>query len=90
VNRRLAKRDTGPDSLRGDVLDFLVLDEYASTAPEPRTEVFRPAMGDKRGRALFIRTPRIKPFFTDLHQAASCRPDWQVFQFTTEEGGNVP
>jgi phage terminase large subunit len=67
-----------------------VLDEYASTAPEPWTEVLRPALADKRGRALFIGTPHGYNIFTDLHQAASCRPDWQVFQFTTEEGGNVP
>ena len=31
------------DSLRGDGLDFLVLDEYASIAPEAWTEVLRPA-----------------------------------------------
>jgi hypothetical protein len=46
------------DSLRGDGLDFLVLDEYASIAREAWTEVLRPALADRQGRALFIGTPR--------------------------------
>jgi hypothetical protein len=36
------------DSLRGDGLDFLVLDEYASIAREVWPEVLRPALADKR------------------------------------------
>ena len=39
------------DSLRGDGLDFLVLDEYASIAREAWPEVLRPALADKQGRA---------------------------------------
>jgi hypothetical protein len=46
------------DSLRGDGLDFLILDEYASIAREAWPEVLRPALADKQGRALFIGTPR--------------------------------
>jgi hypothetical protein len=77
------------DSLRGDGLDFLVLDEYASIASEAWSQVLRPALADKRGRALFIGTPRGYNHFYDLHKEAQNRPDWEVFQFTTEEGGNV-
>src|SRR5229473_4277323 len=40
------------DSLRGDGLDFLILDEYASIAQEAWTEVLRPARA-----ALFVGTP---------------------------------
>ena len=77
------------DSLRGDGLDFVVLDEYASMAQEAWTEVIRPALADKQGRALFIGTPRGHNHFFDLFHAVQGRPDWQTFQFTTEEGGNV-
>src|SRR5450756_2667291 len=42
------------DGLRGDGLDFLVLDEYATMAPEAWNQVLRPALADRRGRALFI------------------------------------
>jgi hypothetical protein len=77
------------DSLRGDGLDFLVLDEYASIAQEAWTEVLRPALADKQGRALFIGTPRGYNHFHDLYQAVQCRSEWTTFQFTTEQGGNV-
>jgi hypothetical protein len=77
------------DSLRGEGLDFLVLDEYASIAPEAWTEVLRPALADKRGRALFIGTPHGYNHFYDLQQKARDNPEWEVFQYTTEEGGNV-
>jgi hypothetical protein len=77
------------DALRGDGLDFLVLDEYASIAREAWPEVLRPALADRRGRALFIGTPRGHNHFYDLYQTMWNRPDWGTFQFTTEEGGNV-
>jgi hypothetical protein len=77
------------DSLRGDGLDFLVLDEYASIARQVWPEVLRPALADKQGRALFIGTPRGYDHFYDLYQKAQSQPHWATFQFTTEEGGNV-
>jgi hypothetical protein len=77
------------DSLRGDGLDFLVLDEFASMAREAWTEVLRPALADKQGRALFIGTPHGHNHFYDLYEAAQGRPQWATFQFTTEQGGNV-
>jgi hypothetical protein len=78
------------DALRGDGLDFLVLDEFASMAPAAWTEVLRPALADKQGRALFIGTPHGHNHFYDLYEAAQERPDWATFQYTTEQGGNVP
>jgi hypothetical protein len=78
------------DSLRGDGLDFVVLDEYASMAPEAWSEVLRPALSDRLGRALFIGTPKGLNHFYDLHQNAQAQAQWQAFRYTTEEGGNVP
>jgi len=77
------------DSLRGDGLDFLILDEYASIAREAWTEVLRPALADKQGRAVFIGTPRGYDHFYDLYQEAQGKESWKTFQFTTEQGGNV-
>ena len=77
------------DSLRGDGLDFLVLDEYASISPEAWTEVLRPALADRQGRALFIGTPQGFNHFHNLVERAETLPDWKVFQFTTAQGGNV-
>jgi len=77
------------DSLRGNGLDFLVLDEYASISAEAWPEVLRPALADKLGRALLIGTPRGHDHFYDLYESAHEQGHWQTFQFTTEEGGNV-
>lgn len=77
------------ENLRGDGLDFLVLDEYASMKPEAWTEVLRPALADKLGRALFIGTPKGFNHFHELHTNATGKPDWANFQFTTLDGGNV-
>lgn len=77
------------DSLRGDGLDFMVLDEFASMAPAAWTEVLRPALADKQGGALFIGTPRGHNHFFDLYEKAQSLLNWATFQFTTEQGGNV-
>jgi hypothetical protein len=77
------------DSLRGDGLDFLILDEYASIAREAWPEILRPALADKQGRALFIGTPHGYNHFYEMYQAVQHRPNWATFQFTTLEGGNV-
>jgi hypothetical protein len=78
------------DSLRGDGLNFVVLDEFASMAPQVWTEVLRPALADRQGGALFIGTPQGFNHFRELVESAEGRPDWKVFRFTTAEGCNVP
>lgn len=78
-----------PDSLRGQGLDFVVLDEYACISPAAWTEVLRPALADREGRALFIGTPKGFNHFYDLVESAKGQPDWEVFQYTTADGGNV-
>jgi hypothetical protein len=77
------------DSLRGDGLDFLILDEYASIAKAAWPEVLRPALADKQGRALFIGTPRGYNHFYEMYQSAQRQSGWATFQYTTAEGGNV-
>jgi hypothetical protein len=77
------------DSLRGDGLDFLILDEYASIDRGAWPEVLRPSLADREGKALFIGTPHGYDHFYDLYQKADNQPNWARFQFTTEQGGNV-
>ena len=79
------------DSLRGVGLDFLVMDEFADIDEEAWTETLRPTLADKMGRALFIGTPKGMNWAKDLFDMGSEFPDeWASFQFTTEQGGNVP
>ncbi len=77
------------DSLRGNGLDFAVLDEYASMRPECWTEALRPALSDRRGGALFIGTPQGRNHFFERFEFAQDDPDWGAFRYTTLEGGNV-
>ena len=77
------------DGLRGEGIDFLVLDEYASMAPNAWAEVFRPALSDRKGRALFIGTPKGRNHFYLLAEKAREEPNWEVFHYTTAQSGRV-
>ena len=77
------------DSLRGQGLDCVVLDEYAGMAAAAWAEVLRPMLSDRQGSALFVGTPQGHNHFYELFEAAQGQPDWATFQFTTEQGGNV-
>ena len=79
------------DSLRGVGLDFLVLDEFADIDEEAWTETLRPTLADKMGSALFIGTPKGMNWAKDLYDMGETYPEeWASFQFTTEQGGQVP
>ena len=58
------------DSLRGHGLDFLALDEYGTMSPQAWTEVLRPALADRRGKALFTGTPQGRNHFYELYERA--------------------
>jgi hypothetical protein len=81
-----------PDSLRGNGLDYVVLDEFASMRPEAWDEAIRPALSDRNGRALFIGTPKGHNHFYELFRDAKTQndPEWSAFQYTTAEGGLIP
>jgi len=79
-----------PDSLRGVGVNFLVIDESALLHPRAWTEVFRPAVADRKGRVLFISTPKGHNHFYRLYEhASSGAPNWAAFQFSTAQGGLV-
>ena len=80
-----------PNNLRGRALDFVVLDEFADMRPEAWFEVIRPSLSDRQGGALFIGTPKGRNHFYDLWASGiNGEGDWESFQYTTLEGGNVP
>lgn len=73
-----------PDSLRGEGLDFLVMDECAFVKENAWAEVLRPALSDRQGRALFISTPKGHNWFWRLHQVGlSGEPGYVSFRFPT-------
>ena len=72
-----------PDSLRGEGLDFVVMDEAAYIAPEAWSEAIRPALSDRQGSALFISTPRGRNWFWDIHRKGGVDPGWASFTYPT-------
>ena len=77
------------DALRGAKYDFLVMDECADIDPETWYSVLRPTLSDSKGHAMFIGSPKGRNWFYDIWQSCDSLDDWQKFQFTTIEGGNV-
>jgi len=79
-----------PDSLRGLGLDFVIFDEFQDSPKEAFTEVIRPALSDKKGRAMFTGTPKgVGSWSHELFTRALNEKDWAAWQFTTIDGGMV-
>lgn len=74
-----------PDSLRGIYLDGAVLDEYGLMAPTLFSEVIRPLLSDRKGRALFIGTPNGKNQFYDIIQTAKREADWFFAEYKASQ-----
>ena len=75
-----------PQRLRGEGLDFLVMDEAAFVKPEVWAEVLRPTLTERRGSALFISTPIGRDnWFFDLWETAEDGENWARFRFATTD-----
>jgi hypothetical protein len=76
-----------PDTLRGVSLTYAVLDEVADIKPEAWEQVIRASLSDKKGRAMFIGTPKGRNFFYDLYKLGLSGEDtdWKSWHFTTQD-----
>lgn len=76
-----------PDTLRGVSLTYLVMDEVADIKEETWEKVLRAALSDKKGRALFIGTPKGRNWFYDMYNLGldEVDSDWKSWHFTTED-----
>jgi len=76
-----------PDTLRGVSLTYAVLDEVADIKPEAWEQVIRASLSDKKGRAIFIGTPRGRNWFYDLFNLGKNETDsdWKSWHFTTKD-----
>ena len=89
-SRICLKGADSPDSLRGVGLDFLVLDEFQDIEPKAWTEVLRPTLSDKKGKALFTGTPRgVGSWSHEMYTEAQSREDWGAHTYKTIDGGIV-
>lgn len=76
-----------PDTLRGVSLTYAVLDEVADIKPEAWEQVIRASLSDKKGRAMFIGTPKGRNWFYDLFKLGESEEDtdWKSWHFTTKD-----
>lgn len=75
-----------PDSLRGLYLDAVVCDEMAQFSPRAWTEIVRPALADRKGRALLIGTVFGRAnLFYDYWMSSEGQPDWYRQLLTCED-----
>ena len=76
-----------PQSLRGEGLNFAVLDECAFMREQTWTEALRPALSDRLGGAMFISTPKGQNWFWRLYQRGQDHLDgeWASWQLPTSD-----
>ena len=81
-----------PDSLRGEGLDFVVLDECAFIKEAAWSEALRPALSDRQGKALFISTPKGRNWLWRLwtHGNSGDDDEWQSWRFPTSDNPFIP
>src|SRR3990167_2758218 len=75
----------GEDKLRGQDIDFVVLDEAAFMKQHVWEEILRPSLMDRHGRALFLGTPAGMNWYWQLFIKAQDAkdPDFASFKFTS-------
>ena len=80
------------ETLRGQYFDFLILDEVAQYRGfwENWHEVLRPALTDRKGKALFISTPLGFNAFYDLFNLQHKDEDYKSFHFTSYDNPFLP
>jgi len=77
-----------PDSLRGEGLDFVVMDECAFMKEDAWTQAIRPALSDRQGKGMFISTPKGRNWFWRLWQNGG--QDVEAFRFPTSDNPYIP
>jgi hypothetical protein len=78
-------------NLRGVGINFLIIDETQDVDKKAWMEVLRPTLSDTQGSALFTGTPKgLGNWFHDLYTNQKTSKEWDSFQFTTLDGGQVP
>lgn len=79
-----------PDSIRGNYLDGVVLDEFGDMKAEMYSKVLRVMLSDYKGWVVFLGTPKGKNAFWDKWQQANRDPDrWFSMMLKASESGII-
>ena len=74
-----------PDSLRGQYWDMVCIDEVGDQNPKIWNEIVRPALSDRKGKCLFIGTPKGNNHFKELRDRAENEPGWKLLEFKASQ-----
>lgn len=87
-----AKSADNVDSLRGEGLNGVILDEAAFMRGEAWTEAIRPALADKNGWAVIISTPKGRNHLFDLYMRGldETQNEYKSFHYTTYDNPLIP
>ena len=78
------------EALRGLYFDYAVMDEVADMRPHVWGEIIRPALADRKGRALFIGTPKGMNLFFELYnRGVSDGKSWASLVFRASDTVNI-
>jgi hypothetical protein len=85
-----ARSADDPSRLRGSGLDLAVFDEARLIDSQAWHEVVRPALLDRRGKALFFSTPGGRDWFYGLFERGQgVDPDWRSWRFSTHDNPHI-
>lgn len=79
-----------PDNLRGMFFDEVIIDEVAQIKPELWTEIVRPALADRKGKCIFLGTPKGVNLFSQIYDQAlkletEGDKDWKAMIYSVYE-----
>ena len=79
------------DALRGLYFDYVIMDEVADMKPFVWGEIVRPALADRKGRCLFIGTPKGMNLFFELYNrgVSDGSKTWASLIFRASDTVNV-
>lgn len=78
------------DALRGLYFDYVVMDEVADMKPFVWGEIVRPALADRKGRCLFIGTPKGMNLFFELYnRGTSDGKVWASMVYRSSDTVNI-
>lgn len=79
------------DSLMGEELDWLIIDEFCSSKVAAWEYYLRPTLTSRMGRCLFIGTPKGYNWGWDLYKRGmSDDPDWKSYKAPSWENPHLP
>lgn len=81
-----------PDNIRGEGLDFLVIDEAAFVAEDVWDKILRPMLVTTKGAALFLSSPNGRNWFWRIFNMGNdpLEPDWKSWQLSAYDSAVVP